>query len=66
MNLNNQSGQIVLEYVLLLVLGVSLATLITTLMVSRNPENPGFLIAKWSAIIQTVGEDKADDLADAP
>ncbi len=56
------SGQIVLEYVLLLVIGVSVAMLITTTMVSRNTENPGFLVRKWYEIIQLIGSDNADDL----
>jgi uncharacterized membrane protein affecting hemolysin expression len=61
-SLRNQRGQIVIEYVLLLVIGVSLAMLITSTMVSRNPESPGFLIRKWVQIIKTIGEDTADDL----
>jgi hypothetical protein len=57
-----QRGQIVVEYVLLLVIGVSLAMIITGTMVSRNPENPGFVVRKWLAIIKTIGEDPADDV----
>ncbi len=58
--IRNQKGQVVLEYVLLLVIGVAIAALITRLMVSRNPETPGFLIVKWTEIIQTIGEDYPD------
>ncbi|HMN67066.1 MAG TPA: hypothetical protein PKC28_00875 [Bdellovibrionales bacterium] len=61
--MRGQRGQIVLEYVLLLVIGVSVAILITSTMVSRNPESPGFVIRKWLSIIQTIGSDPADDLA---
>lgn len=50
------------EYILLLVLGVGIAALITRTMVSRNAETPGFLIVKWQSIIQTVGTDPTDDL----
>jgi hypothetical protein len=57
-----ESGQIVVEYVLLLVIAVGVATLITSQMVSRNPNSPGFLIAKWVQIIQAIGTDTADDL----
>lgn len=56
------SGQIVVEYVLLLVISVAIALLITTLMVSRNPEEPGFLMAKWQAILTLIGADPADDI----
>lgn len=50
----------VIEYVLLLVIGVGVAALITSTMVSRNPETPGFLIVKWTEIIQVIGEDYPD------
>ncbi len=61
--MTRQGGQIVIEYVLLLVIGVSLAMLITSKMASRNPDNPGFLVQKWFDIIKVIGEDLADDLA---
>ncbi len=56
----NSRGQIVLEYVLLLIIGVSLATLIITTMVRRDPENPGFLIKKWVEILEVVGQDQPE------
>lgn len=59
----NQSGQIVLEYVLLLVIGVAMAALLTTLLVSRNPNSAGMIVLKWNQIIQAIGSDPADDLA---
>ena len=65
MNLN-QRGQIVLEYVLLLVVAVAMAALLTTTLVSRNPESTGMIVLKWYQIIQTIGADPADDLAPAP
>ena len=58
------SGQIVVEYVLLLVIGVTVALIITSLMVSRNPESPGFIIQKWVEILQVIGGDSADDIQD--
>lgn len=59
---SNPRGQIVIEYVLLLVVGVSIAMLITSQMVSRSEESPGFLIRKWYAMIKVIGEDTPDDL----
>jgi hypothetical protein len=53
----------VVEYILLLVVGVGVATIITSQMVSRNPNRPGFLIVKWLDIIKTVGADTSDDLS---
>lgn len=63
--LHGHGGQIVVEYVLLLVIGVTIAVLITSTMVSRNPDSPGFLVKKWSDIIQLIGQDTADDLKPA-
>lgn len=61
-SLRSQRGQIVVEYVLLLVIGVSVAALITSTMVSRSADNPGFLVRKWLEIIKVIGEDTADDV----
>jgi len=63
--LANRRGQIVVEYVLLLVIGVALAFLITTQMVSRSESSPGFLVRKWVSIITAIGADSADDVGDA-
>jgi hypothetical protein len=49
----------------LLLIAVAVASTITSRMVSRNPENPGFLITKWVSILQTIGSDTADDLQSA-
>ena len=49
-----------MEYVLLLVVGVSIAAVITSLVVNRDPENPGFLIAKWRQLIELIGTDVID------
>lgn len=61
-NRDRQAGQIVLEYVLLLVIGLSVAMLITSTMVSRNADSPGFLVRKWFQIIEFIGSDTTDDL----
>jgi len=54
----NQRGQIVVEYVLLLVLAVGLAILLTKQLVSRDPDNGGILTVKWDAILKVIGNDK--------
>lgn len=58
----SEKGQIVVEYVLLLVVAVSLAILITRFMVNRNPDSPGLVIQTWSRILNTIGSDSADDI----
>jgi hypothetical protein len=58
----SNSGQVVVEYILLLVIGVAIAMLITTQMVSRDPNSPGFLVKKWQEILVTIGNDYPDDM----
>jgi hypothetical protein len=57
---NGASGQVAVEYVLLLIVGVTIAGLIISLVVSRNPDSPGFIITKWMEIIQMIGGDVVD------
>lgn len=55
-----ENGQIVIEYVLLLVVAVTLATLITRMMVGREQGNEGFVIRAWQTLITQIGADHAD------
>lgn len=56
----NKKGQIVVEYVLLLVIAVSLAALLISQLVSRNPDSPGLLITKWQSILKVIADDIPD------
>lgn len=56
----SDSGQIVVEYILLLVTAVAVAVFITNLMVGRG-DDEGFLITKWKAIVSVIAADQADD-----
>lgn len=58
--LRNKRGQVVVEYVLLLVIAVAMAALITRELVSRDEDSPGILVQKWDAILKTIGEDLPD------
>lgn len=57
MRYRQQQGQIIIEYILLLVVIVGLGAFILRAMVSRDEENPGFLIEQWSDVIKQIGED---------
>ncbi len=59
--LKNNKGQIVVEYILLLMVGVAIATMVTSLLVSRSSENPGYLTTKWRKIIEVIAEDTQDE-----
>lgn len=57
----NSSGQIVLEYVLLLSVAVGIAALIVSSLASRDSSNPGFIIHKWCEIQKLVRIDSPGD-----
>lgn len=56
----NNRGQIVVEYVLLLVIAVGLAALLTRQLVSRSTDDAGIITAKWNAILTAIGNDLPD------
>ena len=56
-----ESGQVVVEYILLLVIAVSISAIISTSVVGRNQDSPGFLTKAWSGLIQFVATDQTDD-----
>jgi hypothetical protein len=54
----NQSGQVVLEYVLILIVAASIAALLTKGLVSREGDNPGVIMSKWNEILKMIGQDE--------
>jgi hypothetical protein len=56
-----ERGQIIVEYVLLLVIVVGVAAILTRSIVSRSPDSPGFVVQLWGEILTTIGEDRPDD-----
>ncbi len=57
----NRSGQVVIEYILLLVLVTGLGAVIVKGLVSRSGDEPGLLVAKWHSIIKTIAEDNPEE-----
>ncbi|MEZ4872019.1 MAG: hypothetical protein R2827_07210 [Bdellovibrionales bacterium] len=55
-----QAGQIVVEYVLLLVVLMALAGIIVQATVSRTPGSEGFIISNWMRIVQAISIDLPD------
>lgn len=52
-----QRGQVIIEYILLLLVALGLATMIMKSVVSRNPEEPGFLMKRWHEMLKQVAAD---------
>ena len=48
------------EYILLLSALVLIGAGLTRTLVSRNPDAPGFLIAKWASIIEVIATDSGE------
>lgn len=55
--LRHDSGQIILEYILLLVISVSVATYLTKKLVGKDPEDAGIVTSAWSQINSAIGAD---------
>jgi hypothetical protein len=58
--LKANSGQVILEYILLLMIGVGVATFLTKQLVSRDPDAPGVITGTWSQINAAIGADIID------
>lgn len=58
--LSSQNGQVAVEYVLLLVVGVTIWLTLVKAFVSRDPNSPGMVVKKWQQIVQFVGQDRIE------
>jgi hypothetical protein len=56
----NRRGQILVEYLLLMVIAVGLATLMTKQLVNRSETKPGIIINAWNKILVNIGKDIPD------
>ncbi len=54
-------GQVVVEYVLLLVIAVGIAGLTLKSCVSRNEDEAGVVVQFWSDVLDFIGADEADE-----
>lgn len=59
-SLQSQNGQVAVEYILLLAVGVAIWLVVMNGLVSRNPQSPGLVIKKWQQIIEVIGKDRAE------
>ena len=60
-NLNNRRGQVIVEYVLLLVVAVTIAALMTRSLIGSDNER-GIIVTAWSKVVSAIGADPADDI----
>lgn len=55
----NRKGQILVEYLLLMVIAVGCATILIKGLINRG-DSPGIIIKQWDRIISTIGNDIPD------
>ena len=58
--LYNNKGQILVEYLLLMVIAIGCATLLTKKLIDRSDANPGMIIKAWNGILQNISNDLPD------
>lgn len=56
----NKKGQVLIEYLLLMVIAIGCVTILTKSLVNREDANPGLIIKAWDKMIKTIGEDIPD------
>lgn len=59
----SQSGQIVVEYMLLLVIAVAIAALLIRGLANRTEGSEGLVVERWKAIQKEIGSDLPDRCA---
>lgn len=60
MSLRSQSGQIVIEYVLLLVIAATIAAVLLRGLASRSSDHPGIVVERWIDIQTEIGAEIPD------
>lgn len=56
--LKNNKGQILVEYLLLMVIAVGCATLLTKALISRGDSDQGMIIRAWDGILKNIANDQ--------
>ena len=56
----NNRGQILVEYLLLMVIAIGLATLLTKKLIDRSEGAPGMIIKAWDGILKNISNDLPD------
>lgn len=59
--ISKKNGQVLVEYMLLLLISVSFATLLVSKLISRKDgDGQGIIIKSWSRMLETLGNDLPD------
>lgn len=58
--IRNRRGQVLVEYLLLLVIVVGIVTILTRQLVNRSEDSPGMIIKAWDGILKSIANDIPD------
>lgn len=56
----NRTGQVLVEYLLLMVMAIGCAAILTKGLINRNANQPGIIINAWNKILVNIGRDVPD------
>ena len=56
-----QAGQVVIEYILLMVVMAGIGAYLVRNFASRNIDEPGLIVIKWNQILQFIAQDNPED-----
>lgn len=57
---SKKSGQVLVEYILLMVIAIGLSTLLTKKLISRKGSETGIIVDAWNRILVQIGRDVPD------
>lgn len=55
-----ESGQVLIEYLLLMLVTIAIAAIFVRTLVSRNPDDSGALLRRWDAVNKQIGTDNPE------
>jgi hypothetical protein len=58
----SKSGQVLVEYLLLMVIAIGCSALLTKKLVTRDPSQPGIITNAWNRLLINIGRDVPDCL----
>ncbi len=58
--MKRNAGQVIIEYILLLVVAATIAAIIVKGLASRDENSPGMVVKKWIEIQTEIGNDLPD------
>ena len=55
-----KAGQVLVEYLLLMVIAIGISTLLTKKLISRKSSEKGIIVDTWDRILTNIGKDVPD------